>query len=74
MSFEGTAGTFNGISDSVEYTAIEISKNIFMVYWHEPASGANVVHVQNWNLGSVYTNISGKDGSFTHLKGTIKIK
>ena len=74
MSLEGTAGTFNGISDSVEYTAIEISKNIFMVYWHEPAVGANVVHVQDWNLGSVYTNISGKDGSFTHLKGTIKIK
>ncbi len=74
MSFEGTSGTFKGVTDTVEYTAIEVSPNVFMVYWHEPAVGANVVHVQNWNSGTVYSNIAGKDNSFTHLKGTIKIK
>lgn len=74
MSFEGTSGMFKGIKDTVEYTAIEVSRNVFMVYWHEPQGGYNVVHVQNWNTGTVYTNIAAKDNSFTHLKGTIKIK
>ncbi|EIY5154410.1 MBL fold metallo-hydrolase [Klebsiella variicola] len=74
MSFEGTAGAFKGVKDTVEYKAVEISKNVFMVYWHEPNTGSNVVHVQDWNTGTVYTNISGKDNSFTHLTGSIKIK
>ena len=45
-----------------------------MVYWHEPSTGSNVVHVQDWNTGTVWTNIAGKDGSFTNLKGTIKLQ
>ncbi|MDQ7098781.1 MULTISPECIES: MBL fold metallo-hydrolase [unclassified Serratia (in: enterobacteria)] len=74
MSFEGMSGTFKGVKDTVKYTAIEVSKNIYMVYWHEPHTGSNVVHVQDWNTGTVYTNIAAKDNSFTHLTGTIKIK
>ncbi|MGJ5910110.1 MoaF-related domain-containing protein [Enterobacter sp. J706] len=74
MSFEGTSGVFRGVKDTVECTAVEVSRNIFMVYWHEPKVGSNVVHIQNWNTGTVYTNISAKDNSFTHLKGVIRIK
>lgn len=74
MSFEGTSGQFAGVTDTVEYTAIEVGGDVFMVYWHEPRWDTNVVHVQDWNTGTVYTNISEKDGSFTNLKGTIKIK
>lgn len=74
MSFEGTAGAFKGVKDTVEYTAVEVSRNVFMVYWHEPHTGSNVVHIQDWNTGTVYTNISAKDNSFTHLRGTIRIK
>lgn len=74
MAFEGTAGESKGVKDVVEYTAIEVCKNVFMVYWHEPRLGSNVVHVQDWNTGTVYTNISAKDSSFIHMKGTIKIK
>ena len=73
MSFEGISGAFKGVKDTVEYTAVEVSKNVFMVHWHEPGAGANVVHVQNWNTGTVYTNISTSDHSFIHLKGTIRI-
>ena len=74
MSFEDTSGAFQGVKDTVQYTAIEVSRNIFMVYWHEPSTGSNVVHVQDWNTGIVYTNIAGKDGSFTNLRGTIKLE
>lgn len=74
MSFEDTSGAFQGVKDTVQYTAIEVSKNVFMVYWHEPSTGSNVVHVQDWNTGTVYTNIAAKGGSFTNLKGAIKIE
>ena len=74
MSFEDTSGAFQGVKDTVKYTAIEVSRNVFMVYWHEPSTGSNVVHVQDWNTGTVWTNIAAKDGSFTNLKGTIKLQ
>ena len=74
MSFADTSGAFQGVKDTVKYTAVEVSRNVFMVYWHEPSTGSNVVHVQDWNTGTVYTNIAAKDGSFTNLKGTIKIE
>lgn len=45
MSFVGAGG----ISDTVEYTAVEVSKNVFMVYWKEPKTGMNVVNVQDYN-------------------------
>ena len=74
MSFKDTSGAFDGISETVEYTAVEVSGNVFMVYWHEPKSGSNVVHVQDWNTSTAWTNIAAKDGSFTNLKGTIKLR
>lgn len=73
MSFEDISGAFNGVKDTVKYTAVELSPNVFMVYWHEPSTGSNVVHVQDWSTGTVYTNIAGRDGSFTNLKGTIRM-
>lgn len=74
MSFEDISGAFAGVRDTVRYTAVEVSRNVFMVYWHEPSTGSNVVHVQDWNTGTVWTNIAGRDGSFTNLKGTIKLQ
>jgi glyoxylase-like metal-dependent hydrolase (beta-lactamase superfamily II) len=73
MSFVGTAGRFKGTADAVAYQAVEVAPKVFMVYWHEPATGSNVVHVQDYNSGTVYTNISGKDRSFTHLRGTMAV-
>ena len=69
MSFIGQGGA----ADAVEYIATEIAENVFMVYWHEPNLGDNVVHIQDYNQGIVYTNISSRNGGFLHLKGTLKI-
>lgn len=74
LSFEGIAGPVKGIKDTVQYTVIEVARNVFMVYWQEPNAGLRVVHVQDWNTGTVYTNVAEQDNAFTHLKGTIKIK
>ncbi|MET3538812.1 MBL fold metallo-hydrolase [Chryseobacterium limigenitum] len=69
MSFVGAGG----ISDTVEYTAVEVSKNVFMVYWKEPKIGMNVVNVQDYNKNIIYSNILKKDGSSEHLKGRLKM-
>lgn len=73
MTFKGIEGTFKDDTDNVQYNAVEVAPNVFMVYWHEPKSGSNVVHVQDFNKNEVYTNIAAPDGSFTNLKGTISI-
>lgn len=73
MSFEGLSGQFKGDRDNVQYTAIEIRPQVYMVYWHEPASVTNVVHIEDFKNKLVYTNIAAKDGSFVHLKGTLQL-
>ncbi|MCT2561301.1 MBL fold metallo-hydrolase [Chryseobacterium herbae] len=73
MSFTGVSGNVKGNTDTVQYTATELSRNVFMVYWHEPKLGSNVTHIQDYNKNIIYTNIAEPNGSFTHLKGTLKI-
>lgn len=73
MTFTGTAGSSKNSTDTVEYTATEVAKNVFMVYWHEPHLKFNVTHIQDYNKNIVYSNIAGPDGTFVHLKGTMKI-
>ncbi|WP_175916676.1 MULTISPECIES: MBL fold metallo-hydrolase [Burkholderia] len=73
MSFVGTAGQFKGVTDTVQYTAREIRPQVYMVYWHEPGTGSNVVHVEDFEHGTVNTNIALKDGQFLHMSGTLKL-
>ncbi|RXM37590.1 MBL fold hydrolase [Chryseobacterium sp. CH21] len=73
MTFTGTAGSSKNSTDTVEYTAVEVAKNVFMVYWNEPHLGFNVTHIQDYNKNIIYSNIVDPDGTFTHLKGTLKI-
>lgn len=73
MSFIGKSGAFEGVTDNVIYTAVEIRPQVYMVYWHEPKTGSNVVHVQDLENSIVYTNIAALDGSFSNMKGYIKV-
>ena len=73
MSYVGTTGSLKGVTDDVEYTAIEVAPKVYMVYWCEPKTGSHVVHVEDFGSGTAYTNISAPDNSFTNLKGTIKL-
>ncbi len=75
MTFTDISGAFGGLTDTVNYTAVTIGQDLFMVYWSEPNSTkANVVHVQDYANGIVRTNIAGADGSFTNLKGKLSLK
>ncbi|MFZ4931165.1 MoaF-related domain-containing protein [Chryseobacterium sp. Mn2064] len=73
MTFIGTAGSSKNTTDTVEYTAVEVAKNVFMVYWHEPHLGFNVSQIQDYNKNIVYSNIADAKGTFTHRKGTLTI-
>lgn len=74
MTFSDLTGAFDGLSDTVYYTAIAIRPGVFMVYWSEPNSTrSNVTHVQDIAEGILYTNIAGPDGSFTNLKGKLSL-
>ncbi|MDR1679306.1 MAG: MBL fold metallo-hydrolase [Prevotellaceae bacterium] len=73
MSFVGIKGSLKGSTDRVAYTAVEIAPKVYMVYWSEPKNKSHVVHVEDFGLGVAYTNISAPDGSFTNLKGTLKL-
>lgn len=71
LTFTGAGGDATpDLTDTVQYTPIEIAKNVFMVYWHE-TGGDNVVHVQDYNRNLVYTNIAEPDTSFINLQGKI---
>ncbi|WP_051220384.1 MoaF-related domain-containing protein [Prevotella sp. AGR2160] len=53
---------------------VEVSPNVFMVYWSEPNSTkSNVVHVQNYNTSTVWTNIAAPDGKFYNMQGKMSV-
>ena len=54
--------------------AIKVDFGAFMVYWSEPNSTkSNVVHVQNYNTGTVWTNIAAPDGKFYNMQGKMSV-
>lgn len=74
MTFLGLNGGYKGVTDNVLPTVVEVSPNVFMVYWSEPNSTkSNVVHVQNYNTGTVWTNIAAPDGKFYNMQGKMSV-
>lgn len=73
LSIYCRSGIFKGITETVQYTAVKIRPQVYMVYWHEPDSKLNVVHVEDFEHGTVHTNVAYPDGKFVHFKGSIKI-
>ena len=74
MTFLGLNGGYKGLTDNVLPTVVEVSPNVFMVYWSEPNSTkSNVVHVQNYNTGTVWTNIAAPDGQFYNMQGKMTV-
>lgn len=74
MTFLGLNGGYKGVTDNVLPTVVEVSPNVFMVYWSEPNSTkSNVVHVQNYNTSTVWTNIAAPDGKFYNMQGKMSV-
>jgi hypothetical protein len=61
----------DGTSETVKTTITQIRPGVYMVYWQE-ADKTTVVHVEDYENGVVYTNITRNDMRFDNLKGTLK--
>ncbi|PJJ08126.1 putative SnoaL-like aldol condensation-catalyzing enzyme [Flavobacterium sp. 1] len=61
-----------GASETVTITKTEIRPNVYMVYWKEK-SGTTVTHVEDFEKGIVYTNITSPDHTFLNLKGKLTL-
>lgn len=73
LSIVCNEGMFKGIKETVYYTAIKIRPFVYLVYWDEPVSKLNVVHIEDFEQGIVYTNVSYPNAPSVHLKGVLKI-
>jgi hypothetical protein len=62
----------DGSGDTVQYKAVELRPNVFIVYWTEPKSGTHVTHVEDFERGVVDAVSFRKDGSSVYARGTIQ--
>lgn len=72
MTFKGLTPKVQGFSETVNITKVEIRPNVYMVYWKEK-SGTTVTHVEDFEKGILYTNITNPDHSFLNLKGNLSL-
>ena len=74
MTFRGLKPRADGrlLTDTVKYTAVQVAPGVYMVYWTEKDK-THVVHVEDYGGGIAYTNITAPDGSFTNLKGKLRL-
>lgn len=54
---------------TVNYSAVPIAPDVFMVYWTEP-DGSTVTHVEDFAHGKVHTNITLPDHRFLNYTGS----
>ena len=74
MTFGGATDADKEVPRALNYTAVEVSPNVFMVQWQAPHStGAPVVQVHNYGTQQAYTNIANKDGSVVNLRGKLAL-
>lgn len=59
-----------GETETVQTKMVEIRPNVYMVYWKEK-SGTTVTHLEDFENGIVYTNITAPDNNFFNKKGTL---
>jgi hypothetical protein len=74
MSFRGLRQREGGrpMADTVRYTATQIAPGVYQVWWTE-TDNTHVVHIEDYASGVVYTNIAAPDGSFTNLRGSLRL-
>lgn len=58
--------------ETVKIAITPIRPGVFMVTWQE-SDNTTVTHVEDYQNGILFTNISTPDGKFYNLKGTLRI-
>ncbi len=57
---------------TVQYKALEIAPEVYMVTWSEP-DGSTVTHIEDFAKSIVHTNITLPDHQFLNYTGTFKL-
>ncbi len=60
-----------GTNKTVDYTHVIVRPNVYLISWQEEDK-TTVTHLEDFEQEQVYTNITGPDHTFHHLKGTLK--
>lgn len=71
MTFIVTKGSYKGMRETGDINAVELRPGLYMVKWQEKTK-ASVVHIEDFENGIVYANITLMDGTFMQWKGTWK--
>ncbi|PWW20581.1 MoaF-related domain-containing protein [Chryseobacterium sp. AG844] len=72
LTWKALANEGFGAWETVQMTKIEIRPNVYMMYWKEK-SGTTVTHVEDFEMGLLYTNITSPEHNFLNLKGTLSL-
>jgi len=72
MAVTGLAGATKDFTETVDIVVTRIRPGLFMVTWQE-ASLATVVHIEDFDQGMVYTNVTLPDHTFASYMGTLKL-
>lgn len=70
MTWKALTNDGFGNQETVNITKVEIRPNVYMIYWTEK-SGTTVSHVEDFENGIVYTNITDPNNKFLNLKGAL---
>jgi hypothetical protein len=65
-----TYTTSAGETETVQITAVRLRNKLWEVYWQE-ADGTTVVHVQDFQNGTVRTHLTRPTGEFLVLDGSL---
>ena len=71
MTLTIAQGPFKGTSETVQIAVTPIRPDVFLICWQE-ADKTTVVHVEDFENGIVYTNITERGGAFICRRGTLK--
>lgn len=58
--------------ETVSITTVPVREGVFLVFWQE-ASKTTVTHLEDFERGLVYSNITTADGGFLNLRGSLSL-
>ncbi len=71
MTLTTAEGPFKGSAETLQIAVTPIRPGVFMICWQE-ANKTTVVHVEDFENGIVYTNVTEHIGAFICRSGTLK--
>lgn len=71
MTIHGMKGEHKGFTETVEISVMPIRPGVFMVGWQEK-NQTTVTHIEDFEKGMLYTNITFPDNQSLRLQGPFK--